>query len=76
MLLLYLEGYYRGRAWAAWNAGAPANFEDVTFDDLLGKPRKPKAMDPEQMKTNLHRFAVGHNAALAARAREGVANGN
>lgn len=55
----------------AWHAGigiSPGLPKDLTFDKLAGiAPQPPKIMTAEQMMTALNRFAVAHNAALAAR---------
>lgn len=61
--MLAIDAYHRRRAWAAWHAGAPANFKDITFDQLAGI--KPEPVSVEQMEANLRRFAAAHNAALA-----------
>lgn len=72
---LAIEGYRRRRGWAAWHSGAPGNFKDVTFDDMLGRPRREhKAMSADQMMKNLRRISVANNAAVAARARQRAAN--
>lgn len=65
------QAYQRRRAFSAWFAGAPANFPKLTFAELAGEslPERP-AMSAEQMMANLRRFAVAHNAALAARAND------
>ncbi|MAY20316.1 MAG: hypothetical protein CL955_06830 [Erythrobacteraceae bacterium] len=59
---LFVLGYIRRRAWAAFHAGYGIHCKDADIDHLLGRKTEKEPMDPEQMKANMRRIMVGVNA--------------
>lgn len=66
MVMVAWQAYLRRRAFAAWFAGAPANFRELTFDQLSGIP--PKQQTEEEMVSILRRRR------LARESQQGTAN--
>lgn len=53
---LFVLGYLRRRAWAAYHYNAPQNFKNVTMDHLMGRKPKGEAMSPEAMLSIVRRL--------------------
>lgn len=72
MILLYLEGYQRGRAWSAFYAGYGVHTKDASIDDLLGRTQpEPEPMDADQMLANLRAHVVAVNAVRKVQGLDG-----
>lgn len=70
LVMVAWRAYERKRAWSAWFAGAPANFRDLTFEQLSGAALRKPDMSPEAIDAALGSIAAAHNAALSARAAQ------
>lgn len=64
---LVVYAYLRRRAWAAYHAGAPGHFQNVTIEQLMGRAPRRKQMSVDEMNAAMRRIMVGVNAARKAR---------
>lgn len=66
---LFVMGYLRRRAWAAFHSGYGMQAKDARIEDLMFGRKERPAMTPDQMLQNLRRHRVAQEARLKALAK-------